>query len=219
MKKYQEESIQIVETDETVKKEDIPAITLCPKVQTTGSGWNANVRHQLSNGSFLNRVCGEKGEAKTNIENLKECIDSKTYNHSEIIARSEIWFTNNRSVSQLQNLSWVSEFTHTWHGKCISLNQTINVNIDELLLFYLQNETNYALYIHDPQFFMITENHNAIPRTLATIELGDPKYITFTIQVIRNVKLWTKSKQCNDDKTYSFTSCIRNNISGITNCR
>ena len=205
-------ALQIIESEAGAIDDDIPAITLCAQANVTGSGWKNRIVHPQRRLLYL--ICGHK----RSFEDFEKCLELETYNQSDMILDSNLYFLNNNSRIQ-KYVPWMSEFTYTFFGRCLSLNETLKITYKEILKFYLQRPTSYSLYIHDPKFFMITVIPNTIPRTLKYISTKNPSFLSFTIQVIRNLKFATKSKPCNGDISYSHTACIKNHISNIVNCR
>ena len=77
--------------------------------------------------------------------------------------------------------------------------------------FPLLENINYAIYVHDPDLFKLTDNPAVIPDILLTMSMTG--YPLVYIEVVQHIKLDRLQQPCEDGENYSFTACIKNSVS------
>ena len=71
---------------------------------------------------------------------------------------------------------WSSDLTVSGHGLCHTINYPENVGADpfeEVLTFFLRDNLQYKMHIHDPNYFLLTANPFAIPQISLEMMSGD----------------------------------------------
>jgi hypothetical protein len=85
------------------------------------------------------------------------------------------------------------------------------------LLIKLDNETNYKVFIHDPDSFFLSMNPWNPFNIRNLLSLETKKILLYNMIVVEHHKLDRASKPCNQDPT--FTSCIKEYFSKAVGCR
>ena len=82
---------------------------------------------------------------------------------------------------------------------------------------YLKPGQNYSLFIHDPNFYVLTLNPETIPRILLTMEDRNSQMIY--LKTTYHQMMDKPEQPCEPSESYSFTACIKNSISKKIGCR
>ena len=111
-------------------------------------------------------------------------------------------------------------FNSTETGLCFTLNRTYHfppVTSPEVgLTIGFINNTDYLVFLHDPNLFLITYN-DMMPITSFRFE--KPNFFGWGVIIIQHHNLNLPSKPCNALPSYSFTACVKTFLSHDIGCR
>lgn len=119
---------------------------------------------------------------------------------------------------------WLSDMTKAMNGRCITLNYTqhLPADVEEAsLLFNLDPELKYTVFIHQLDFFIFNLNPVTIPRIWLTLDFDQTgvAYHYLYLEPVRHEKMNRPEQPCNPDKGYKFNSCVKERVSSVVGCR
>ena len=168
--------------------------------------------------SWLTSLCGKN---LTNAEQFYDCFEEKNYQRSEIIEGT----SRQRFGEAVANtdITW-SEILFTFDtGICYTTETFGKMEELEMNFINLKLSLPYNVYLHDPNFFLVTLNPSSTPRI--KIDIRDLKNVRdLNIQYFTAKKhslRTTKNVKCvdYDQKGTSFTSCLFKTIVEDTGCK
>ena len=181
---------------------DHPAITIMPYQHLIMEGWK-----DVPEGSkSWSQVCN----ISQSFHNVSTCINEKNFKVSEVIEK-----TASNAEKIIGPESWKEELTRFMTGKVFSLNSSFSLGAtnDLSLKINFKSAARYAVFIHDPHFYLNSFNPKAFPHIL--IDMFD----TFIYQVYLEPVKHQMLTRCEQDESYSFTACVRTSISRSVGCR
>ena len=156
-----------------------------------------------------------------NAEQFYDCFEKKTYQRSEVI---EGTFRQRFGESLVHtDITW-SEILFTFDtGICYTTETFGKMKELEMNFINLNLSLSYDVYLHDPDFFLVTLNPSSSPRIKIDINdlerIGDLniQYFTATKHSLRT----HKDQKCvdYDKKGTTFTNCLFKNIIEETGCK
>ena len=156
--------------------------------------------------------CGEP----TTIEKAIECINNKTYILPELVPAALENIIGTPLYRNILNSSfWINDISYALLGNCHTLNNSVSLSSSNWMISLIEN-MNYAIYVHDPNFFMLSENPAVIPDILLTMNMTG--YPTIYIEVVQHIKIDRLQQPCENKENYSFTSCVTNSVSRKVCC-
>ena len=190
-----------------------PAITICPQV-----GWkNSN----FSTAGF--RVHCKNANSS---DMFWKCLEERTYNFSEIILSA----THGHPLNVVKTLTDGPKFW-TWstpgrsEGRCFTLlydqHFQIDMKTDVIVINLKPPSRYYTVFLHDPDFFVITYNPFTLPVTEIDInpaELNEKTHLLLSMAQMKTKKLNKPEMPCNPSPRYSFTTCVRQSVATKSNC-
>ena len=195
--------IQISEKYVPQDRRDWPAVTICPN--NGFPAWQNN-----SNTSLFGENCGYDLVGT----NLTDCVKNKTFDEEDSIKKLVL------NTYEKQNVTWTEGITVASFGRCFSLNDTIILDFKTQWNLMFHNKTDALVFVHDPQFFLLSENPRTIPKFIKIVDKQDlKKYQLSNFEVVRHVLLSTHDQPCEENENYSFTACIHNWVSQKSGCR
>lgn len=186
-----------------------PGVTLC-----NGLGWK---NRTLWSRNFLEQMCTDAG-------NIHDCIDEKTFDFKDILKKA--W---KKSESLMDSKRWISDFTDTSKGKCFTFNSNELLTKEDGIILKFEDIFNFV-FIHDPQYYVISSNPMAMPMIVTT--LGNTTQAPILrLKVTKHFKLNLPSQPCEEDTSYNFQvfsgitgfllvqACLKRSLSAKTGCR
>ena len=199
--KFMEGGVTAVVTRELQEEGlELPAITICPlstdKKTGIKSGWkNATIGvKQRTDPDFYTKQC-----ESTNFLDVMNCIKTRTYSFDEIV----------HSVNVPFNLS--SDVTIPFHGFCHTLTFPNPLNPNKYCTILLNKDHDYNFYLHDPNYFLVNSNPEAISR----LRLRSENVLSLDfISVTKHIKLNRPRNSCKN----GFTKCINDFVYKSAGC-
>ena len=200
-----------------------PAISICA-LQTNEeksiTGWRKDFVEKQDTGiteidlklelkSELIRNCNESN----NENKIVNCVNMKTFNISETVPES---FSRDDSIN-FPNSYWIDEVSVFTFGKCHTLNNSVSLGASTWN-FLLDNNLNYKIWIHDPQYFLLTANPATIPAAFMDLKANEGFQMIY-IEVIEHLNIDRPLRPCKDQNNYSFTTCVKESVSEKIGCR
>ena len=216
--KYLESSVLIKVSTLLPLKDGIPppAITFCPltPVLPYPTGW------KNSTGEFRHVLHAECGQEFTNIA---DCVRQKTYKLNETLMGANAGMINPHPL--LNSSLWTSYLTTLQFGNCFTLEYSELFTADfEKHSIWLHFDKNlmYDVYIHDPNFFLITNNLQVIPQArIRKIRSLTSKlqFDMYPITVTEHRNINRAKSPCAEDVNYNFMTCVNKMLEAKVGCQ
>ena len=175
-----------------------PAITIFARKQKTG--WRSQDPEQVTTQDILGYHC------KDFPGNQQKCIQENTFNFSEVIKDAFLWYDGNEVIPLMEPKLWTTHFTSMKFGRGYTLRFQWNASAgyDQLYL-HLSRSFKYNIFIHDHEYFLVSENPLTMPTRLVTF---DPNQ-TFSHYERLLVTEHQLIDNCEPEPGYSFQTCVQ----------
>ena len=173
--KYQKKETIVVSSEKFTNGIEPPALTLMG-LDKNGLGWKSP---QESWSSFkFDEHC-----SKLNMTTIEDCVEFDTYNLTDIVKAAGYGLTHFDDSSPLNSpdLFWTEDLTAANMGKQFRLKSKkthLTNSKDDMLITFLHNLTNFAVFVHAENFFQVNMN-----------PLGPPSNMLFLKQPFENIYL------------------------------
>ena len=110
-------------------------------------------------------------------ESIDVCIERSTFNWSALVDRVVLGYGRKTTINLTGN-TLEESFTQFWSGRYFTLKLPFNIgpNDDEDQLYILlRPKYLYQIFVHDPQFFIYSENLAAIPQMARYLDARNAK--------------------------------------------
>ena len=97
--------------------------------------------------------------AKLDTSTIKECVEKDTFNLTDIVRSAHYGLSNSSENSS--SLFWTQDFTEANMGKQYTLKPRrtlLTNNPDDVLVTLLGRDLNFAIFVHDENFFLVSRN-------------------------------------------------------------
>ena len=206
-KKFQQKDTVVTEEQISTDPMKPLMITIFPWEHYTYNGWKENHNHS----GTLDELCNTPEE----YEDIVKCIDEKTFKHDDVIEK----YTEGEHPSEndvTNDTIWTEGLTTIFTGKSFSMKVKYADADDDAWRVYFKNDLNYTILIHDPDFYVFTIIPNIIPKIKLNFE--DSRSQLIYIDATYHQKMDRPSRPCTSSKTYSFTRCVADFVSGRVGC-
>ena len=169
-------------SDELAKDLSAPAITICPLDKDTGLGFR-NVLQiapvQDLKGKLIPQMCAGKEGPE-----IIDCIEDRALNRTLAVEYLTEGVQKDRSVPK--EMFWTKEFSHTLMGICHTIQPPFSLGttlIKEAIWIGLNDSYKFAIFVHDPNFFLMNYNPS-LP--LNVLQLVAPGIVTQRMLVVQH---------------------------------
>ena len=175
---------------------------------------NPSVTVVIVNSSWvgLEKACGDS-------ENIKSCIVERTRSLPDTI-HAEL----GQSASLMAPELWREDFTYPFYGRSYTLLypnlRGNNWRTDDIVL-HVNNSDGLTrrIFIHDPDFFVVTTNPLTLPISTLILTPSMSGRFYYSLALREHRQLNTPTNPCMEDPAYSFTTCVKESLSRDTGCR
>ena len=97
--------------------------------------------------------------AKLNTTTIEECVELDTYHETDLVKGAHYGLSNSSGKSS--SLLWTQDFTEANMGKQYTLKPRrtlLTNNPDDVLVTLLGRDLNFAIFVHDENFFLVSRN-------------------------------------------------------------
>ena len=147
---------------------------------------------------------------------IEKCIDAKSLNRSDLLQGALLGF-DTRTVVNFTEDMFTEDSNHLWSGKHYTLNLPFKIGpsdvTDELYIFLANTTLFITLFIHDPKFFVYTDNPDAIPMEFVSFKTRTSYSHVYRLDLIEMHELNVPSDPCNPNIDYNFKACVKKSVS------
>ena len=192
VEEYMRKEVMVVETEKDMGGIPIPAITIA-------------VPDQLEEDVF----------DRCNMS-LDKCIMARTPNASNLIESVQLGYERRMFVNLTKEML-TEDFSQIWAGRYFTLNLPISIGPDDdedQLFIVLYPQFIYQILVHDPEFFIFTDNPTAIPQMNKYFDAQNTNshYYRLVLTEMHELDIH-QSDPCNPNYDYSFSECVKNSVS------
>ena len=149
-------------------------------------------------------------------ESIENCIDEKSLNRSDFLKGAMLGFKTRTAVNLTKDM-FTEDSTHPWSGKYYTLNLPFNIgptyNTDQLFLFLANTTLFTQIFIHDPKFFLYTDNPGALPMEFTSFKTRVSYNHFYRLDLTEVNELNVPSDPCNPNLDYNFRTCLKKSVS------
>ena len=143
------------------------------------------------------------------------------FNREELITDT---LTINLSVPVFRNysISWREHFSVMFYGRCQKASDIGILKTGQYIKVHLNTSIpiRYKIWLHDPEFFMLSLNPNSVPTIDNTLNVSAaPLGVQLFINAEEHYLLNREKSPCSDYQDSSFTKCVENYVITKTNCK
>ena len=145
---------------------------------------------------------------------MDNCIDANSKNWSQVLKGVTLGFGRKESLNLTKD--FVKEDFSTLFGKYFTLNMTFKIGPDYMrdqMFILLHPGFVYRIHIHDPHFFIYTENLAAIPMIMKSFDTRTVKSHFYQLDLTEMNELDHPGDPCNSSPNYNFQECIKESVS------
>ena len=178
--RFQDKRVVTTSSEELAENLSPPAITICPL--DTGFGFADVLRiapAQDLKGKLVPQMC----EGKEGLE-IIDCIEDRALSRSLAVEYLTKGVQEEKSVPEEK--FWTQEFSHTSMGICSTIQPPFSLGatlMKEAIWMGLNASYKFAIFVHDPNFFLINYNPS-LP--LNCLQLDAPGIMTQRMLVVQH---------------------------------
>ena len=190
-----------------------PAVTIVVFSPETRNGWRTQVTDSQDAFNLIQPHCGEASD-------IHKCIEDQTFKETEAYKNVLLGFSTQTSLPS-SSLATV-DFTTTYQGRSYTLNIKQKINPDDAttqLFISFENRNNYALYIHDRNYFLINDNPYGLPSILKKLYPNKTSNFYYRLALIERQELDVPTDPCNTTPDYDFQACVKDTLAERVGCR
>ena len=207
LERYLEKKVLVTKTNKLMGFIPAPAITICPFNPETRlvfpNNFSKEEEHKMRENTF-GYLCGH---LYGNASGIVDCIEELAYNLSSVVLKEtrgmerDAW---DQFGTELKPENWRVE-SFDAKGLCfvyLSPRHFGNNDMLEAITLHLKPYLEYRMFIHDPNFFVMSKNPG-LNMNMLIVGQNMTKMVRLT--VIEHHNLDVPSKRCNRDLGYNFT--------------
>ena len=209
---YQRKETIIVKSELETTGIEAPAVTL--QATQDNFGWKS-----VENGSIWYKFAVLEHCERINMT-LEQCIRSDTMKLDDFLIDIQIRKNFDTEAPPLLNKStssayWKEGMTATAFGRYFTFKapKSITLNQEYCMTFVLVKNFTIIVYVHDEDFFFNTANPLGPPINYWTFPGISERNHYQELTLTKQTKLNLDRRPCNEDPDYSFTKCIKENVS------
>ena len=218
VQKFQRQETIFISSRKLTNGIEAPAVTILALNNDTGYGWNSKTNTTSSASSrfkhsFLLDHCKEINQT------FDTCVLKDTFKLTEILT-SATFGGNAFSKKSLNISSWTMGVANTDNGRHYTWNpqRIISPVVADVIFISAQRKFKFSIYVHDINFFTLSANPLGPPRAYWEFN-GNLKPSHYQeLVLIKHQRLNLPHKPCMEDKTYTFTPCVKKSLAKKVGC-
>ena len=148
-------------------------------------------------------------------QSIEKCIEERSLSVSDLL--KGIWLGYGRRLPlNVTKDILTEESTHLWSGRFFTLNLPLTIGPDDdkdQVYFFLANITlQYQLFIHDPKFFIFSDNLVGIPMEVRSFNTRSSVSHYQRMNLIEMNELDVPTDPCDTNPGFNFHACVKKSI-------
>ena len=152
---------------------------------------------------------------------IETCIENNSLNSSDILKGVMLGFEGSGLHSVSFNLTKemiTEDSTEHWSGRHYVLNLPLTIGPGDedgqvYLLLSKDIKFPYQIFLHDPKFFIFSDNPIAFPMEVRVFEANSSNSHLYRLNLIQMNELNVPSDPCNTDPDFNFWACVKESVS------
>ena len=208
IQRFGEEKVMVINSRKKTGGIEAPAISITVRNPETGFGWRNGTSTDFYN---IDNICNFSKS-----QDMEHCIVQITYDQHEFINDVILGFTTKQSLMNFSAPSiWTKDMPATWSGPTYTMSVPIKIGPDyrtDQIFVVLEKHFSVRIFIHDPSFFITTENPSY---PFNFLKIDNPKTIQshyYRLALTEYHELDVRDDPCDSDLDYNFKVCLRISI-------
>ena len=195
IERYRKMEVMVVEKKRDTNGIPFPAVTI-----SAGAQQEPKRCYELNDGS------------------MERCITNNSLNSSDLLKGVLLGINDKVSLNLTDDLL-TEDSTLQWNGRYYTLTLpllTITPDNEEHfvhLLLTRQINLYYQIFVHDPKFFIFSDNPIAFPMEHRLFNTGSSSSSLYRLNLIQMNELDVPSDPCNTDPGFDFRACVKKSVS------
>ena len=190
-----------------------PSFTISVRSHVTKMGWK---EMRWNGNDTLVHLCKD-------FPTVEQCLDSQTFNRSEIIKGALIGFETKSSLMEEEG-AWQPDFTHVWHGRTYTLHPKMRIGPEyqkDQLIILLDNGYIYDIFIHEKKFFILNDNQYTLPSIYVKLVPNNSNKVKiyYEISATQHLEMNVPDDPCEEEDQYNFRVCVKESLARRVGCR
>ena len=191
---YLKKEVMVVEKKRDTDGIPFPAITIAALGQE-----EPDICFNLNNGS------------------IEKCIENNSLNSSDLLKGVRSGFDGVTSLNLTKDML-TEDSTQHWIGRHYTINMsfTIGPEMEKDQIYLLLSKRikfPYQIFLHDPKFFIFSDNPIAFPMEVRLFKTESSNSHCYRLNLIQMNELNVPSDPCNTDPNFNFWACVKESVS------
>ena len=148
---------------------------------------------------------------------IEKCIEENSLNSSDLLRDTLLLGMEKEATLNLSKDMFTEDSTQYWSGIYYTLNLSLTIGPaseeDQVDLFLSQKKLTYQIFLHDPGFFILSDNPIAFPMEARVFKTGGiSSGHIYRLNLIQMNELNVPSDPCNEDPKFNFRTCVKGSI-------
>ena len=149
-------------------------------------------------------------------EAIEKCIDIKSLNRSDLLEGALLGFSTRRDINLTKDM-FTEDSNFSWSGRYYTLNLPFKIGpydaTDQLYLSVKNTSDFTTVFIHDPKFFVYTDNPDALPMEYVSFKTSTTFSHFYRLDLVEMHELNVPSDPCDPNIDYNFKECVKKSVS------
>ena len=213
LNRLNKKSTIVIRTKRNTDGIQAPSFTISVRSHATEMGWK---EIRWNGNDTLVHQCKD-------FPTVEQCLDSLTFNRSEIIKGTLIGYETKLSLMEEEGV-WQPDFTHVMFGRSYTLNPKMRIGPEyqkDQLIILLDNGYIYDIFVHEKKFFILNDNQYTLPSTYVKLVPSNSKQVKiyYQISATQHLEMNVPDDPCIEDDQYNFGACVKESLARRVGCR
>ena len=148
-------------------------------------------------------------------QSIEKCIEERSLSVSDLLKGIWLGYKRRLPINVTKDIL-TEESTHLWSGRFFTLNLPLTIGPDDdkdQVYFFLANITlHYQLFIHDPKFFVFSNNLVGIPMEVRSFDTQSSVSHYQRMNLIEMNELDVPTDPCDTNPGFNFHACVKKSV-------
>ena len=210
LRTYQKKDTIVVKSEMDTHGIEAPAVTIQAVTLTNASGWK-NYGGEVYWKSFeIFQHC-----SRSNTTILK-CVQDHSIDRASFLKNVRFGDNPDTANSDINSFEWTEDLGPTAWGRAFTMTligTKLTQDDESCLKFVLEKQFQYNVFVHDEDFNVYNNNPLGIRNNHWSFEGNKQKSFYQEVILTKKTKLNLEKRPCEEDSHYSFTVCVKENLS------